>query len=474
MKLEASSYRSRSSHLRARSVRLPGAMSYKDGIPLLASFEDDVDEEDLTFQNVRPSKCRCSKRTTMFSLILGLAIGLVIALIVGVTVPVVLLSTPKPSSANTGSGIHPIHNRTSSDTTSQTSLTVTVTGQTSQIQPTQSMSSQTQSEGVSLGVSSTAAATSLYQSTVVPRPTPSSGQGSTVQTAISSVVPRPTPSSGQSSPVPTTSIMANTSSSRMVTMNATSAILSPTTSYAFLTSVVTPTPSSTPLPPSDQNCTHDDIVCRSTLDDRSYQVTTLSNGLRVLLISDPNSNLSAAAMDIPAGSFNDPKDYEGLAHFCEHMLFIGTGKYPELNQYSNFLQTHGGYDNAYTSTQNTNYFFNVQADYFSQALDMFAHFFIDPLFSEGSVMDEMNAVNAEHQKNLQNDGWKLWQLLKHVSNPAHPFSQFSTGSLETLNKSGVHEELWRYYNSSYSANTVSECDVICVECIASQLSFRNT
>ena len=183
--------------------------------------------------------------------------------------------------------------------------------------------------------------------------------------------------------------------------------------------------------------------------------TILSNELRVLLISDPNSNISAAAMDIPAGSFNDPPDYEGLAHFCEHMLFIGTKKYSKLDQYSNYLRTHGGGDNAYTSTQNTNYFFSVEADYFSTALDMFAHFFIDPLFSEGSVMDEMNAVDAEHQKNLQTDGWKQWQLLKNVSNPAHPFSQFSTGSLETLNKTDTSEQLIDYFNNSYSANTVS-------------------
>ena len=210
---------------------------------------------------------------------------------------------------------------------------------------------------------------------------------------------------------------------------------------------------------SNENCTVDSLVCPSRLDDRKYRVMTLNNGLRVLLISDSNSNFSAAAMDVPSGSFNDPPDYEGLAHFCEHMLFIGTKKYPKTNQYSSFLQKYYGSYNAYTSSQHTNYFFSVEAAsmYFSTALDMFAHFFIDPLFSVEAVMDEMNAVNAEHQKNLYSDSWKQWQLLKNVSNPQHPFSQFSTGSLETLNKSDVHDQLLRYFKSSYSANTVS-CD----------------
>ena len=395
-------------------------MSYKDGIPLLASFKDDVDDDDLAFQNIRPAgKCRCSKRKFMFSVILGLTIALIIALIVRVSMPVVLLK-PSPNVANTGSG-------------------------TMQQLP----STNTQHMNVGKSISSPPVAIQSSPQPIAPTPTLSSKQISLKSTSFysslptSSMKPVPVPTSSESAMVAMTSIKVLTSSPAVV----------PTTTHAG--PILSPTPSVVPPSLSNENCTVDDVICRSKLDDRQYMVTTLSNGLRVLLISDPNSNISAAAMDIPAGSFNDPEDYEGLAHFCEHMLFIGTRKYPEINQYSNYLQTHGGSDNAYTSIQNTNYYFKVEADYFSTALDMFAHFFIDPLFSVGSVMDEMNAVNAEHEKNLQSDFWKMWQLLKNVSNPAHPFSQFNTGSLETLNKSDIHEQLLRYYNNSYSANTVS-------------------
>lgn len=149
--------------------------------------------------------------------------------------------------------------------------------------------------------------------------------------------------------------------------------------------------------------------------------------MRVLLISDPTTDLSGASMDVSAGSFNDPADYEGLAHFCEHMLFLGTKKYPDENEYSMYLSTHGGYDNAYTSAQETNYYFQVQAGYLDHALDMFAHFFIDPLFDAAFVQKELNAVNQEHQKNLLNDEWKLQELLKHVSSHDHPSISFLLG-----------------------------------------------
>ena len=197
-----------------------------------------------------------------------------------------------------------------------------------------------------------------------------------------------------------------------------------------------------------------DTVIQSPYDTRKYSVFTLNNSLRVMVISDNETQVSAAAMDVAVGSFSDPPNYEGLAHFCEHMLFYGSKKYPEEGAYSNFLTSHGGYDNAYTSFENTNYFFKVNSEYLHDALDRFAQFFIAPILSQDGVSREVNAVDAEHRKNLQNDGWRLWQLLKHISNPYHPFHQFNTGNLETLNKPDIVSVLNNFYQSHYSANQV--------------------
>ena len=230
---------------------------------------------------------------------------------------------------------------------------------------------------------------------------------------------------------------------------------SPSQPSAYITSVSshvpspTPTPAVTPLPQPNTE------VEKSARDNRTYQVLYLDNQLRVLLISDPDSNISAAAMEVAVGSFSDPPEVQGLAHFCEHMLFLGTQKYPNEHVYSNFLSTHGGYDNAFTFMQETHYFFSVEADYLEQALDIFAQFFIAPLFTPGAVSNESHAVNAEHEKNLQSDEWRLWQLLKHVSNPAHPFSGFATGNLQTLNNPNILDYLRDYYSTHYSANQVS-------------------
>lgn len=66
---------------------------------------------------------------------------------------------------------------------------------------------------------------------------------------------------------------------------------------------------------------------------------------------------------------SDPNNLPGLAHFCEHMLFLGTKKYPEENEYAKYLTQHGGASNAYTATDYTCYFFDVAPEHLPGALD---------------------------------------------------------------------------------------------------------
>lgn len=82
---------------------------------------------------------------------------------------------------------------------------------------------------------------------------------------------------------------------------------------------------------------------------------------------------------------SDPVELPGLAHFCEHMLFMGTKTYPDENEYSKYLTDNGGGSNAYTSSCNTNYYFDVTPPHFEGALDRFSRFFIEPLFAQSAT-----------------------------------------------------------------------------------------
>ncbi|KAI5965382.1 STE23 [Candida pseudojiufengensis] len=207
----------------------------------------------------------------------------------------------------------------------------------------------------------------------------------------------------------------------------------------------------------------DSIISKPINDDRNYRFFKLnSNDLKVLVINDPGADKSAASLDVNVGSFND-KIYEisGLAHFCEHLLFMGTSKYPKENEYSNYLSKHSGNSNAYTSSEHTNYYFQISSNYLEGALDRFSQFFISPLFSKTCENREINAVDSENKKNLQNDNWRLYQLDKLNSNLNHPYNGFSTGNYYTLHDLpeskgvNVRDTLLKFYNESYSSNIMS-------------------
>ena len=192
-------------------------------------------------------------------------------------------------------------------------------------------------------------------------------------------------------------------------------------------------------------------IIKSPNDDREYRYLVLDNGLKVVLISDLQADKSAASLAVYSGSFDDPTDRPGLAHFLEHMLFIGTEKYPEPDGYFTHIQSHGGSSNAYTATEHTNYFFDVQPEVFPEALDRFAQFFISPLFQKEYVEREKNAVNSEYQLQIKEDGWRNFMVQKVAANPEHPSSTFNIGTLETLS-GDVHGSLLKFFEENYSAN----------------------
>ncbi|XP_073541342.1 insulin-degrading enzyme isoform X2 [Phyllobates terribilis] len=204
-------------------------------------------------------------------------------------------------------------------------------------------------------------------------------------------------------------------------------------------------------------------IVKSPEDKREYRGVELVNGIKALLISDPTTDKSSAALDVYIGSLSDPNNIPGLAHFCEHMLFLGTKKYPKENEYSQFLSEHAGSSNAFTSGEHTNYYFDVSHEHLEGALDRFSQFFLGPLFDESCKDREVNAVDSEHEKNLMNDAWRLFQLEKATGDPQHPFHKFGTGNKLTLETRpteeglDVRQELLKFHSTFYSSNLMSIC-----------------
>ncbi len=197
---------------------------------------------------------------------------------------------------------------------------------------------------------------------------------------------------------------------------------------------------------------------QSPSDDREYRYIELDNGLRALLISDADTEKAAASLDVYVGSASNPEDRGGLAHFLEHMLFLGTDKYPDSGEYARFVSEHGGNRNAYTAFEHTNYFFDIDKDHLDEALDRFAQFFIAPRFDAEYVEREVNAVDAEYQMGLNTDARRNLDVARETVNPEHPYSVLGVGTSETLaDRPGrsVREDLLEFYADYYSANLMT-------------------
>ncbi|MEZ9058785.1 insulinase family protein [Vibrio pelagius] len=193
-------------------------------------------------------------------------------------------------------------------------------------------------------------------------------------------------------------------------------------------------------------------------DEHQYRYLTLNNGLRVLLVHDQHAQKAAAALAVNVGHFDDPSDREGLAHYLEHMLFLGTEKYPKVGEFQSFISQHGGSNNAWTGTEHTCFFFDVELDAFENALDRFSQFFTAPLFNEEALDKERQAVESEYKMKLNDDSRRLYQVTKELVNPAHPFAKFSVGNIETLgdrNGQTIRQEILDFHQQQYSADLMT-------------------
>ncbi|CAH8581352.1 unnamed protein product [Schistosoma intercalatum] len=238
---------------------------------------------------------------------------------------------------------------------------------------------------------------------------------------------------------------------------------------------------------------------KSRIDYRSYRYIELDNGLRAILVSNlkpgeeaPDDSLSdsdlesnnseslededvdieenpisdqeaksAAALCIKVGSFSDPVEAQGLSHFLEHMVFMGSLKYPTENDFDAYLSQRGGTNNAWTGNEYTLFHFDVKRKHFASCLDKFANFFISPLLSKDSTDREINAVNSEFELAYTKDSSRLHYLIGHLSRKDSPYKLFGYGNCKSLreipeqNGTDIYSLLNKHRKNFYSSDRMT-------------------
>ncbi len=189
-------------------------------------------------------------------------------------------------------------------------------------------------------------------------------------------------------------------------------------------------------------------------DPNQYRSLRLPNNIDVLLVHDEGATHAAANLSVQAGSAQNPSDLPGLAHLTEHLVFLGSERYPDPNGYSTFIGKVGGSFNATTGADVTSYFFRVPGVALEEAMQRLSATLATPLFNIDFVDRERHAVDAEFRMRLDDDNFRLSEVLGVTYNPAHPKGRFSVGNIDTLSGDPqvLRQRVIDFYQRYYSAN----------------------
>ncbi|MDR2309136.1 MAG: pyrroloquinoline quinone biosynthesis protein PqqF [Paucimonas sp.] len=158
----------------------------------------------------------------------------------------------------------------------------------------------------------------------------------------------------------------------------------------------------------------------------------LPNGLHLTLRHAPRLKRAAAALRVHAGSHDAPGRWPGLAHFLEHLFFLGTERFPLADGLMRYVQGQGGQVNASTRERTTDFFFEVPPDALAGGLERLCQMLAEPDLGLTRQRQEREVIHAEFIAwSRSQEAQHQFALLQAVS-PRHPLSGFHAGNRFSL------------------------------------------
>ena len=159
---------------------------------------------------------------------------------------------------------------------------------------------------------------------------------------------------------------------------------------------------------------------------------TLANGLRVSLRHAPRLKRSAAVLQVAAGSHDVPLAWPGLAHFLEHLLFLGTERFPTDKGLMAYVQRHGGQVNASTRERTTDFFVELPVSAFADGLAQLADMLTHPRLTLDDQRREREVLDAECVAWSQDAKAQQQVALLQGLAADHPLRGFHAGNRDSL------------------------------------------
>ena len=187
------------------------------------------------------------------------------------------------------------------------------------------------------------------------------------------------------------------------------------------------------------------------------QRLTLENGLTLSVRHEPRLKRCAAVLRVAAGSHDVPGAWPGLAHFLEHLLFLGTERFPAADNLMAWVQRHGGLVNARTCERHTDFFFELPLSAVEGGLERLCDMLGHLRMNMDEQLREREVLHAEFiawaREPLAQREIKLFQPL----NPGHPLRAFHAGNRYSLPvpRTSFQQALKDFYQRFYQTGQMT-------------------
>ncbi|MBC3955685.1 pyrroloquinoline quinone biosynthesis protein PqqF [Pseudomonas sp. DOAB1067] len=186
---------------------------------------------------------------------------------------------------------------------------------------------------------------------------------------------------------------------------------------------------------------------------------TLANGLSVVLCNEPRLKRCAASLRVAAGSHDVPRAWPGLAHFLEHLFFLGTERFTDEQNLMTYVQCHGGQVNASTRERTTDFFFELPPAAFADGLERLCDMLAQPRMAMADQLREREVLHAEFIAWRGDAETRQQRHLLASINPHHPLRGFHAGNRYSLSvpNPAFQQALRDFYQRFYQAGQMTLC-----------------
>jgi predicted Zn-dependent peptidase len=162
---------------------------------------------------------------------------------------------------------------------------------------------------------------------------------------------------------------------------------------------------------------------------------TLQNGMHIATYNLPNLKSIHLRISVKGGSLVEDRELNGVAHFMEHMLVQGIPTYPNVEEFSRFIEGLAGSYGAYTKNTTVSFYMTVPATHLEEAAKITSETFFEPLFVAEALEKERHAVYEEIKQRMDSHWYKISKFFTATRfSKKHPLTYDGGGSVETVAK----------------------------------------